>query len=616
MTRTQKRDLCRILIVGAVFAALLALEHFEILQGWVLFALYLAAYLAVGYDVLLQAGRNIAHGQVFDENFLMTVASIAAFAIGQYEEAVAVMLFYQLGELLQSVAVGRSRRSISQMMEIVPEYANLESDGKLTKVDPDEVPVGSVITVLPGERIPLDGVVVEGETLVDTAALTGESVPRRVSVGCEVISGCICGSEPIKVKTTKAYEDSTVSRILELVENAGEKKATAERFISRFARYYTPAVTAAAVLLAVLPPLAFAQPWGEWIRRACVFLVVSCPCALVISVPLGFFGGIGASSKIGVLIKGGNYLEALSKAETVAFDKTGTLTQGVFTVTEIAPNGETEASLLELAALGEGYCNHPIAASIRAAYGKALDLSQVSDYEEISGRGIRASIGGAAVLLGNRSMLLEQGIDCPPSESFGTVVYCAKDGRFVGTITISDRIKPEAKDAIRAIKALGVSRCVMLTGDRSAAAEQVAAELKLDAFHADLLPGDKVACVERLLSEGTLLFVGDGMNDAPVLRRADVGAAMGSMGSDAAIEAADVVVMDSDLRKLAASMQIAKKTMRIVRENIVFALAVKAIILLLGALGIASMWLAVFGDVGVAMLAILNSMRALRVPRL
>lgn len=616
MSAAQKKTLLRILAVAVVFAALLALEHLGILGGWLAFSLYLAAYLAIGYDVLYKAGRNILHGQVFDENFLMTAASIAAFAIGEYEEAVAVMLFYQLGELLQSIAVGRSRRSISHMLEIVPEYANVEEDGKLVQVDPDDVAVGSVIVVLPGERIPLDGTVVEGESLIDTAAITGESVPRRASVGDAVISGCVNGSGTLKLQTTKAYEDSTVSRILELVENAGEKKAGAERFITRFARVYTPAVTVAAVLLALVPPLFFGGAWGAWIRRACVFLVVSCPCALVISVPLGFFGGIGASSRIGVLIKGGNDLETLSKVETAAFDKTGTLTEGTFTVTDVSPCVGTKEELLELAALGEGYSAHPIAASIRAAYGEAPDLNRVSDVEEISGRGIRAQIDGRAVLLGNHALLRENGVCCDKVDSGATVVYLAAEGAFLGTVSISDTVKPEAAQAIASMKQMGVRKCVMLTGDRKAAAVAVAASLGLDDAHAELLPEDKVSCVEALLGEGTLLFVGDGMNDAPVLRRADVGAAMGAMGSDAAIEAADVVVMDSDLRKLAFAMQIAKKTMRIVRENIAFALGVKAIILALGALGIASMWLAVFGDVGVAMLAILNSMRALQRPKL
>ncbi|MBQ8928562.1 MAG: cadmium-translocating P-type ATPase, partial [Oscillospiraceae bacterium] len=519
----------------------------------------------------------------------------------------------------QGYAVGKSRQSIADMMDNVPEYANVEEDGVLTQVDPDDVEIGTVITVKPGERIPLDGIVTDGTSLLDTAALTGESVPRQCGPGDAVISGCVNGSGTLLVRTTKAFEDSTVTRILELVENASSKKAHVENFITRFARYYTPAVTIGAVLLAVIPPLVTGGAWSTWIARACIFLVVSCPCALVISVPMGFFGGIGTASRCGVLVKGSNYLEALADMRTIVLDKTGTLTKGEFKVTKVLASHTSEEALLELAALGEGYSNHPIAVSVREAYGKPLDLEAVKDVQEIPGHGVRAVISGRQVLLGNAKLLRENGIRPERVDDPGTVVYAAADGVYLGAILITDTIKEGAKDAIAALKAEGVRKCVMLTGDREDAAKNVARELGMDEVHAQLLPGDKVERVESLLASQTgrdkLAFVGDGINDAPVLSRVDIGIAMGTMGSDAAIEAADVVIMDDDLQKLPVIVRIARKTVRIVRQNIVFALTVKAVILLLGALGLASMWLAVVGDVGVAVIAILNSMRTLRMAK-
>ena len=546
----------------------------------------------------------------------MMIATFGAFGIKEYSEAVAVMLFYQVGELFQGYAVGKSRQSISDMMNICPEYANIEEDGRLVQVEPDEVEVGSVIVVKPGERIPLDGIVVEGESLVDTAALTGESVPRRAAVGDGIISGCVNGRGTLKVRTTKEFDDSTVAKILELVENASSKKSKTENFITRFAKYYTPIVTIGAVLLAVIPPLVLGGNWGDWIQRACTFLVISCPCALVISVPLGFFGGIGAASKIGVLVKGSNYLEAVAEMTTIVFDKTGTLTKGEFRVTELKPQNCTEAELLEMAAMGEGYSNHPIAGSIKEAYGKQIDMGRVSDAEEEAGHGVCVRIDGQEVLIGNEKLLRAHDISYVPCESAGTIVYVAKEGIFAGAIVISDTIKDGAKEAIRDMKRGGVKKCVMLTGDRKPAAEAVAQELGLDEAHAELLPGDKVARVETLLDTQEngekLAFVGDGINDAPVLTRADIGIAMGSMGSDAAIEAADVVLMDDDVQKIAAVVRISRKTLRIVKQNIIFALTVKALVLLLGALGMANMWEAVFADVGVSVIAIVNSMRALK----
>lgn len=622
MTDKQKKTLSRILVTFVIFAVLFILEHtgrLENVNMWILFIIYLIPYLIIGYDIILKAAKNLSHGQVFDENFLMMVATIGAFGVREFSEAVAVMLFYQVGELFQSYAVGKSRQSIAAMMDICPEYANIESEGKLVQVDPDDVEVGTIIVIKPGERIPLDGVVVEGESLIDTAALTGESVPRKAAVGDEIISGCVNGSGTLKVRTTKEFDDSTVAKILELVENASSKKAKVENFITKFAKYYTPVVTIGAVILAVLPPLILGGGWGEWIQRACIFLVISCPCALVISVPMGFFEGIGAASKVGVLVKGSNYLEAVAEMTTIVFDKTGTLTRGGFRVTEIHPEKGTEAELLELAALGEGYSNHPIANSIREAYGKELDMNRVSDAEEVAGHGVSVAVDGKRVLLGNGKLMKQQSISYTSCKSRGTVIYVAVDGSFAGSIVISDRIKEGAKEAIASMKKLGVKHCVMLTGDRKEAAEQVAEEIGIDEVHAELLPGDKVAKVEELLKKESdkerLAFVGDGINDAPVLGRADIGIAMGSMGSDAAIEAADVVLMDDDITKIASIVKISRKTLRIVRQNIIFALAVKALVLILGAFGMANMWEAVFADVGVSVIAILNSMRALKIAK-
>ena len=621
MTEKQKKMLVRIIVTFVIFAVLFAAEHtgnLESLEGSVLlFLIYLVPYLIIGYDIVWKAIRNISHGQVFDENFLMMIATFGALGVREYSEAVAVMLFYQIGELFQGYAVGKSRQSIAAMMDICPEYANIEEDGELKQVDPDDVEIGTIIIIKPGERIPLDGVVVEGESLIDTAALTGESVPRKAAVGDEIISGCVNGNGTLKVRTTKEFDDSTVSKILELVENASSKKAHVENFITRFAKYYTPVVTIAAVILAIVPPLVLGGGWSDWIQRACIFLVISCPCALVISVPLGFFGGIGAASKLGVLVKGSNYLEALAQMDTMVFDKTGTLTKGEFKVTEILPaEGFTKETLLNLAALGEGYSTHPIAASIREAYGQPLDMNRVNDAKEVAGHGIQVQIDGQEVFIGNEKLMRAQNITPAACESIGTVIYVACEGKYAGTIVISDTIKDGAKEAIRGMKAVGVKKCVMLTGDRKEAAALVAKELDIDEVHAELLPQDKVSQVEALLSKETekerLAFVGDGINDAPVLSRADIGIAMGSMGSDAAIEAADVVLMDDDIRKIASVVRISRKTLTIVHQNIVFALAVKALVLILGALGMANMWEAVFADVGVSVIAILNSMRALK----
>lgn len=624
MTSKQKKMLYRIITAFVLFVVLMVLEHTGVLEQlpsqWLVFLIYLIPYLVIGYDIVYKAVRNISHGQVFDENFLMMVATFGAFGVKEYSEAVAVMLFYQVGELFQNYAVGKSRQSISDMMNICPEYANIEEDGVLTQVDPDDVEVGTIIVVKPGERIPLDGIVTEGTSMIDTAALTGESVPRRATVGDEIISGCVNGSSTIKVKVTKAFEDSTVARILELVENASSKKAKVENFITRFAKYYTPVVTIGAVILAILPPLILGGGWADWIQRACIFLVISCPCALVISVPLGFFGGIGASSKIGILVKGSNYLEAVAEMTTIVFDKTGTLTKGEFKVSEVQPSADKnntigKEELLEIAAYGEGYSNHPIANSIREAYGKTLSMERVTDKEEIAGHGIHTFIDGREVYLGNAKLMDAQNIAYTENKTAGTVVYVACNNVFAGSIVISDTVKEGSKDAIRDMKQVGVKKTVMLTGDRQAAADAVAAELGIDEVHAELLPADKVGQVEKLLGaqneKERLAFVGDGINDAPVLTRADIGIAMGSMGSDAAIEAADIVLMDDDIRKIASLVKIARKTLGIVKQNIVFALAVKALVLLLGALGMANMWEAVFADVGVSVIAILNSMRTL-----
>ena len=624
MTSKQKKMLYRIITAFVLFVVLMVLEHTGVLEQlpsqWLVFLIYLIPYLVIGYDIVYKAVRNISHGQVFDENFLMMVATFGAFGVKEYSEAVAVMLFYQVGELFQNYAVGKSRQSISDMMNICPEYANIEENGVLTQVDPDDVEVGSIIVVKPGERIPLDGIVTEGTSMIDTAALTGESVPRRATVGDEIISGCVNGSSTIKVKVTKAFEDSTVARILELVENASSKKAKVENFITRFAKYYTPVVTIGAVILAILPPLILGGGWADWIQRACIFLVISCPCALVISVPLGFFGGIGASSKIGILVKGSNYLEAVAEMTTIVFDKTGTLTKGEFKVSEVLPSAEKnntigKEELLEIAAYGEGYSNHPIANSIREAYGKTLSMERVTDTEEIAGHGIHTFIDGREVYLGNAKLMEAQNIAYTENKTAGTVVYVACNNVFAGSIVISDTVKEGSKNAIADMKKVGVKKTVMLTGDRQAAADAVAAELGIDEVHAELLPADKVGEVEKLLGSQNekerLAFVGDGINDAPVLTRADIGIAMGSMGSDAAIEAADIVLMDDDIRKIASLVKIARKTLGIVKQNIVFALAIKALVLLLGALGMANMWEAVFADVGVSVIAILNSMRTL-----
>lgn len=638
MTKKQKKMLGRILVTFVLFAVLLICEHTGVLEKVqnpvALFAIYLVPYLVIGYDIVWKAVRNISHGQVFDENFLMMIATFGAFGVKEYSEAVAVMLFYQVGELFQGYAVGKSRQSISDMMDICPEYANVEQDGVLEQVDPDDVEVGTIIVIKPGERIPLDGVVVEGESMIDTAALTGESVPRKAKEGDEIISGCVNGSGTLKVRVTKEFDDSTVAKILELVENASSKKAKVENFITRFAKYYTPVVTIGAVVLAILPPLITGGNWGTWIERACIFLVISCPCALVISVPLGFFGGIGASSKIGVLVKGSNYLEAVAEMTTIVFDKTGTLTKGEFKVSEVLPAKRADGTevigkgeLLELAAYGEAYSTHPIANSVREAYGKQISMERINKNEEVAGHGIHAVIDGKEIYLGNEKLMKAQSIAVSDvtagvSDSIkanvqaGTVIYVACDGAFLGMIVISDTVKEGVKEALADMKKVGVKKCVMLTGDRKAAAEAVAGSLGIDEVYAELLPADKVTQVERLLQQAgekeKVAFAGDGINDAPVLTRADIGIAMGSMGSDAAIEAADVVLMDDDVRKIAKVVRIARKTLRIVKQNIVFALAVKAIVLMLGAFGLANMWEAVFADVGVSVIAILNSMRTLR----
>lgn len=645
MTKKQKNMLTRILVTAVLYAALVAADHMKMIpavfEGWKLLFLYLIPYFVIGWDILYKAVRNIKNGQIFDENFLMAVATIGAFGVNEYSEAVAVMLFYQVGELFQSYAVNRSRQSITDLMDICPEYANIEEDGQLKQVDPDDVEVGDIIVIKPGEKIPLDGKVVFGESMVDTSALTGESVPRTVKEGDDLVSGCVNGNGLLRAEVTKEFDDSTVAKILELVENASSKKAHVENFITRFARYYTPAVVIGAVVLAVIPPLFAGQSWAEWVRRACTFLVISCPCALVISVPMSFFSGIGAASKKGVLVKGSNYLEIMSKLHTVVFDKTGTLTKGEFKVARIysvdeeadtAGNGENESGesaengtdprsekqrkILELAALAESYSDHPISRSIRDAWGKKLDQSRVSDAQEISGHGVKVKIDGKMVLAGNGKLMDEKGISYTECDSIGTVVYVAEDGRFLGSIVIADGIKDGVKDAIQRLKRAGVSKTVMLTGDRRNVAEAVAKEIGLDEVHAQLLPGDKVDAVESLMKflpeSKKLAFVGDGINDAPVLSRADVGIAMGSMGSDAAIEAADVVLMDDDPGKIADIVRISRKTMGIVMQNIVFALGVKFVVLAMGAFGVANMWEAVFADVGVSVIAILNAMRALK----
>ena len=615
MSKKQKRMLARLVAAAVLFAAALPLP----LTGWPRLGLFLVPYAIVGWDVLWRAVRNIAHGQVFDENFLMALATIGALATGEYPEAVFVMLFYQVGELFQSYAVDQSRKSITALMDIRPDYANMEVDGQLQQVDPEDVAVGDTIVIKPGERIPLDGVVLEGSTTVDTAALTGESLPREAGPGDDVISGCVNLSGLLRVQVTRPFEESTVSKILDLVENASGRKAKAEHFITKFARYYTPIVVLAAVVLAFLPPLFTSIQWVESIHRALNFLVVSCPCALVISVPLSFFGGIGGASRDGILVKGGNYLEVLARTEIVVFDKTGTLTQGVFNVTAIHPDDCSEGQLLELAALAESWSDHPISRSLKEAYGKELDSARVSEAEELSGRGVRAVVDGHTVCAGNDKLMEDIGVSWHPCHRVGTTVHVAADGVYLGHIVISDQVKPDAKEAIAALKAQGVRKTVMLTGDAREVGEDVAGRLGLDEVHTQLLPADKVEQVETLLkqvsSKGALAFVGDGINDAPVLSRADVGIAMGGLGSDAAIEAADIVLMDDKPSKIAHAIAIARRTLAIVRQNIVFALAVKLLVLVLSAAGWASMWAAVFADVGVSVIAILNAMRCLRQPK-
>ena len=636
MTGKQKKTRNRILIVLVIFTVLLVLEKTGLLDKLPLvvkFAIFLVPYIMIGYDVIKKAVINIRHGQVFDENFLMMIATFGAFGIGEYPEAVAVMLFYQIGELFQSYAVGKSRQSITEMMSIAPEIANIVGEnGEVTEVDPEEVSIGDILLVRAGEKIPVDGVVVEGESFIDTAALTGESVPRRVVKDSDVISGCVNGAGILKIRAVKAYEDSTVSRILELVENASDKKSRMENFITRFAKYYTPLVTIGALLLAVIPPVLGQLSFADSIKRACIFLIVSCPCALVISVPLGFFGGIGASSRTGVLVKGSNFLEAAAGIKTVVFDKTGTLTKGEFRVTDVVPSensGISRDELLEMAATGEAFSNHPIARSVFAAFleetgKKDVDRNAISeaDTKEISGRGIETVYNGMKLFLGNAKLMNENGISsfAEAGSASGTIVYAGLNGEYKGYIVISDVIKDSAKRAIDGIRKVGVSKTVMLTGDRKDVAEYVGRNLGIDEVISQLLPADKVEQVEKMLSsednDSKLAFVGDGINDAPVLMRADVGIAMGSLGSDAAIEAADIVIMDDDINKIPSVIGIARKTIRIVKENIVFALSVKVIILILGALGLTTMWLAVFGDVGVAVIAILNSMRALKTDKI
>ena len=655
MSKKQKRMLRRILVSAALFV-LISLLHLlpdimlpgpvpflsssRVTEGGeaafflsvsppVYLVLYLIPYLIIGWDVLWRAVRNIAHGQVFDENFLMALATVGALAIGEYPEAVFVMLFYQVGELFQSYAVDQSRKSITALMDIRPDYANMEGpDGQLEQVDPEDVAVGDTIVIKAGERIPLDGVVLEGSSTVDTAALTGESLPRQVESGDDVISGCVNLSGLLKVRVTKAFEESTVAKILDLVENSASKKAKAENFITKFARYYTPIVVLAAVALAFLPPLFTSIQWVDSIQRALNFLVVSCPCALVISVPLSFFGGIGGASKDGILVKGGNYLEVLARTEIVVFDKTGTLTRGVFNVTAIHPDHCDQGQLLELAALAECWSDHPISRSLKEAYGREMDSSRVSNVEEVAGRGVKAVVDGHTICAGNDKLMEDIGVSWHPCHRVGTTVHVASDGVYLGHIVISDEVKPDAKEAVAALKAAGVCKTVMLTGDAQAVGEDVASRLGLDEVHTQLLPADKVERVEKLLKEvspkGALAFVGDGINDAPVLSRADIGIAMGGLGSDAAIEAADIVLMDDKPSKIAHAIRIARRTLSIVRQNIVFALAVKLLVLVLSAVGLVSMWAAVFADVGVSVIAILfadvgvsviailNAMRALK----
>lgn len=623
MNKKQKKVLTRIIIAAVLMIAF----SFLPVEGYAAFALFMIPYLVIGYDILIKAGKGIKNHQVFDENFLMAVATVGAIALGDYREGVAVMLFYQIGELFQSYAVGKSRRNISDLMDIRPDYANIERDGEIEEVDPDEVEIGSIIVVKPGEKVPIDGVIIEGTTTLNTSALTGESVPRDASEGDEVISGCINMTGVLRIKTTKEFGESTVSKILDMVENASSRKSRSENFISKFAKYYTPAVCYGALALAVLPPvvrmifMGLSPEWGDWIMRALTFLVISCPCALVISIPLSFFAGIGGASNAGVLVKGSNYLETLAGTKYVVFDKTGTMTQGVFEVTGVHHNTLPMDEILEYAALAESFSSHPISRSLQKAYGKAIDQSRVTDVQEVSGKGVIAKVDGRTVAAGNAKLMEMKGIPYQECHSVGTIVHLAVDGEYVGHILIADLLKPHAEEAIRALKAAGIRKTVMLTGDAKRVADKVAADLGIDEVYSELLPGDKVTMVEKLLSQKAgekekLAFVGDGINDAPVLSRADIGIAMGAMGSDAAIEAADIVLMDDDPLKIAKAIRIARKCLRIVYENIYFAIGVKVICLILGALGIANMWVAIFADVGVMVIAVLNAIRTLYVKNL
>lgn len=622
MTKKQKKVLIRIIIAAVLIIAF----SFLPLEGYIRFICYMVPYLVIGYDVLRKAIKGILNRQVFDENFLMAVATVGAIALGDYKEGVSVMLFYQIGELFQSYAVGKSRRNISELMDIRPDYANVEKDGELEQVDPDEVEVGTVIVVQPGEKVPIDGVITEGSSTLNTSALTGESLPREAKAGDEVISGCINMTGLLKIQTTREFGESTVSKILELVENSSSRKSRSENFISKFARYYTPAVCYGALALAILPPivrilaLGLAPEWGDWIYRALTFLVISCPCALVISIPLSFFAGIGGASHEGVLVKGSNYLETMAQTKYVVFDKTGTMTQGVFEVSGVHHNTIPEEQLLEYAALAECSSSHPISKSLQKAYGKPIDRNRVTDIEEISGHGVKAKVDGVEVAVGNAKLMKKMNLPYSECHEVGTIVHVAVDGTYAGHILISDQLKPHAKQAIQDLKRAGITKTVMLTGDMKRVADQVAAELGIDEVHSELLPADKVAKVEELLAKKgekeKLAFVGDGINDAPVLSRADIGIAMGALGSDAAIEAADVVLMDDDPQKIAKAIKISRKCLRIVYENIYFALGIKAICLILGALGIANMWMAIFADVGVMVIAVLNAIRALFVKNL
>ena len=623
MTKKQKKVLIRIIVSAVLLAGIMIITKLVEINKWIQFALYLVPYLIIGYDILKKAVKGIFKGQIFDENFLMAVATVGAVALGEFSEGAAVMLFYQIGELFQSVAVGKSRKNITSLMDIRPDYANVEIDGKLEKIDPDDVEIGTEIVVNPGEKVPIDGIIISGDSTLNTSALTGESVPRSAKVGDEIISGCINLTGVLKIKTTKEFGDSTVSKILDLVENSSMKKSKSENFITKFARYYTPAVCGGALLLAILPPIirlisGTGAMWGEWITRALTFLVISCPCALVISIPLSFFAGIGCASANGVLVKGSNYLEALSDTQYVVFDKTGTLTKGVFEVTGIYPaNNFDKDALIRLAAFAESASSHPISVSLKKNYGKEINIDEVSDIQEIAGHGVSALVDGKRVFAGNIKLMKKENIAVECEHDEGTVVYVSCDGEYAGCIVISDVIKENSKKAISSLKKSGIDKTVMLTGDSKQAAERVAKSLGLDEYHAELLPADKVEWVEKLLSQKSakkkLAFVGDGINDAPVLSRADIGIAMGALGSDAAIEAADIVLMDDDPSKIALARKISVHTLKIVKENIVFALAIKAICLVLGALGIANMWVAIFADVGVMILAVLNAIRALKI---